>query len=167
MCVCVCVCVCMLVPQSCPTLWDSMNYSLPGSSVHGILQARTLDLVAIPFSRESSQPRDYWTQVSCIAGRFFNVWVTREALNTYIRMYICMYIYVCVYIYMPITNPGSPLGSKVYFQLPTWQLHLNASKAFQVCHVQNWTLNLSATQNNDFSSLQWMMLDSWSLKKKI
>ena len=51
--------------------------SSPGSSVHGILQARILGWVAIPFSREFSQPRD-WTQVSCIAGGFFSVWATRE-----------------------------------------------------------------------------------------
>ena len=44
--------------------------SLPGSSVHGILQARILEWVAIPFSRESSWSRD-WTWVSHIAGRFF------------------------------------------------------------------------------------------------
>ena len=48
------------------------------SSVHGIFQARILRQVAIPFSRGSSQPRD-WTQASCIAGRFFTVWATREA----------------------------------------------------------------------------------------
>ena len=47
-----------------------MDCSLPGSSVHGILQARILEWVAIPFSRGSSQPRDR-TQVSCIAGEFF------------------------------------------------------------------------------------------------
>ena len=46
-----------------------MNYSPPGSSVHGILQARILEWVAVPFSRGSSQPRDQ-TLVSCIAGRF-------------------------------------------------------------------------------------------------
>ena len=46
---------------------DPMDYSLPGSSVHGILQARILEWVAIPFSRGSSQPRDR-AQVSCIAG---------------------------------------------------------------------------------------------------
>ena len=50
--------------------------SLPGSSVHGILQARILEWVA--FSRGSSQLRD-WTQASCIAGRFFTVWAIREA----------------------------------------------------------------------------------------
>ena len=74
---CVCVCVCVLVVQLCPILWDPMNCSLPGSSVHEILQARIQDWVAIPFSRDSSQPRD-WTQVSCIAGGFFTIWATRE-----------------------------------------------------------------------------------------
>ena len=52
-----------------------MDSSPAGSSVHGILQARVLERVAIPFSRGSSQPRD-WTLISCIAGRFFTVWVT-------------------------------------------------------------------------------------------
>ena len=55
-----------------------MDSSPPGSSVHGILQAGILEWVAIPFSRESSQPRNR-TWVSCIAGKFFTVWATREA----------------------------------------------------------------------------------------
>ena len=55
----------VLVTQSCPTLWDSMDCSLPGSSVHGIFQARILEWVAISSSRGSSWPRD-WTWVSCI-----------------------------------------------------------------------------------------------------
>ena len=58
-----------LVTQLCPTLWDPMGCSPPGSSMHGILQARILKWVAFPFSRESSQPKDQ-TQVSCIAGGF-------------------------------------------------------------------------------------------------
>ena len=53
-----CVCVCVLVALSCPTLWDSVNCSPPGSSVHGILQARILEWVAIPFSKAFSPPRD-------------------------------------------------------------------------------------------------------------
>ena len=65
-----------LVTQLCPTLCDAMNCSPPGSSVHGILQARILELVVIPFSRGSSWPRDQ-TWVSCTAGRFFTVWGTR------------------------------------------------------------------------------------------
>ena len=52
-----CVC-CVLVTQLCLTLCDPMDCSLPGSFVHGILQARILEWVAISFSRGSSQPRD-------------------------------------------------------------------------------------------------------------
>ena len=48
----------VLITQSCPTLCDPMDCSPPGTSVHGILQARTPEWVAISFSRESSQPRD-------------------------------------------------------------------------------------------------------------
>ena len=66
------------VSQSCPTLCDPMDCSPPHSSIHRILQARILEWVAIPFCKGSSQPRD-WTWVSCIAGRFFTVWATREA----------------------------------------------------------------------------------------
>ena len=67
-----------LVAQSCLTLCDPVDCSPPGSSVHGILQARILEWVAMPFSRRSSQPRDR-TQLSCIAGGFFTDWATREA----------------------------------------------------------------------------------------
>ena len=59
-------------------LCDPMDCGPPGSSVHGILQARIQEWVAIPFSRGSSQPKDP-TLVSCIAGRFFTFWTTREA----------------------------------------------------------------------------------------
>ena len=57
---------------------DPMDCSPPVSSVHGILQARILEWVAIPFSRWSFWPRDR-TRVSCITGRFFTIWATREA----------------------------------------------------------------------------------------
>ena len=62
-----------LVTQSCLTLCDPMDYSPPGSSVHGILQARVPEWVAISFSRGSSWPRDQ-TWVSCIARGFFTIW---------------------------------------------------------------------------------------------
>ena len=61
------------VAQSCPTLCDPIDCSLPGSSAHGILQARVLEWVAVSFSRRSSQPRDR-TWVSRIAGRHFTIW---------------------------------------------------------------------------------------------
>ena len=70
----------VLVAQSCPTLWDPRDCSPRGSSVHGILQARILEQVAIPFSRGSSQPRD-WTWISCIAGRFLTIWATRNVVE--------------------------------------------------------------------------------------
>ena len=69
----------VLVAQSCLTLCDPIDCNPPGSSVYGILQARILEWVARPFSRGSPRPRDQ-TQVSCIAGRFFTVLVTREAI---------------------------------------------------------------------------------------
>ena len=65
------------VAQSYPTLCDPMDCSLPGSSIHGIFQARILEWVAISFSRRSFQPRD-WTHVSRIVGRRFTIWPTSE-----------------------------------------------------------------------------------------
>ena len=65
------------VAQSCATLCNPMDYSPPGSSVHGILQARVLEWVAISFSTASSGPRDR-TQVSHIVGRRFYCLITRE-----------------------------------------------------------------------------------------
>ena len=67
------------VAQSRPTLFDPMDYSLRGSSIHGMFQARVLEWVAISFSRLSSWPRDR-TPISHIAGRRFTVWASREAL---------------------------------------------------------------------------------------
>ena len=63
--------------QLCPTLCSPMDYSLPGSSVHGIFQARVLEWIAISFSRGSSRPRDR-TRVSLIVDRCFTIWATRE-----------------------------------------------------------------------------------------
>ena len=70
----------ILVTQSCPTLCNPMGCGLPGSSVHGILQARILEWVAISFSRGSSLSRDR-TLDSRIAGRHFNLTATRVSLN--------------------------------------------------------------------------------------
>ena len=69
---------CVLVTQSCLTLCDPTNCSLPGFSVREILQARILEWIAVPFSRGSSLPRD-WTLVSCTAGRFFTICATRKS----------------------------------------------------------------------------------------
>ena len=69
----------VLVAQSCLTLSHPMDCSPPGSSVHGILQARILEWVAISFPKGSSWPRGQ-TQVSQTGGSFFTIWATREAL---------------------------------------------------------------------------------------
>ena len=67
----------LLAAQSCLALCNPMDCNPPGSSVHGIFQARIVEWLAIPFSRGFSRPRD-WTQVSCIACVFFTVWATME-----------------------------------------------------------------------------------------
>ena len=68
---------------------DSLRpHGPPGSSAHGILQARTLEWVIIPFSKESSLPTNQ-IQVSCTGGRFFTVWVTRE-VYVYLQVCICV-----------------------------------------------------------------------------
>ena len=66
------------VAQSCPTLCDPIDCSLPGSSIHGIFQATVLEWVAISFSRESSQPRDR-TKSPALQADAFHLWVTRAA----------------------------------------------------------------------------------------
>ena len=75
---CVCVGVCVYSHSVRPDLMDCI---LQDFSVHGILQARIQECIAIPFSRGSSQPRD-WTWVSCIADRFLTLWAIRVALYT-------------------------------------------------------------------------------------
>ena len=69
--------------QSCPTLGSPMDYNLPGSSVHGILQARILECVAVPSSRGSPRPRDrtWVSYVSCNGRCILNHKTTREAHN--------------------------------------------------------------------------------------
>ena len=72
------------VTQSCPTLRDPMDCSLPGSSVHGISQARILECVAISFSRGSSQSRD-WTWVFRTAGRLFTILSHQEKIPVNVK----------------------------------------------------------------------------------
>ena len=73
--------------KSCPPLCDPMDCSPPGSSVHRILQTGVLEWVAISFSRGSSWPRDI-TRFSCLVGRRFTIWATREVLIIYVKSHI-------------------------------------------------------------------------------
>ena len=78
-----------------------MDCTPPGFSVDGILQARILEWVAISSSRGSSWPRDQ-TCVSCVAGRFFGIWVTKEAPFFNIRLNIRqLYSFICFCIQTP------------------------------------------------------------------
>ena len=111
-----------LVAQLCLTLYDPMDCSLPGSSVHGDLQARILEWVAMPSSRGSSYSRDQ-TQVSCIAGGFFTIWATREAQEYWSRYPILSPGYLpdpgikpespaLQAIFLPAELPGTPTGEE-------------------------------------------------------
>ena len=110
--------------------------SPPGSSVHGIVQARILEWAAMPFSRGSSGPRDL-TQVSRIAGRFFTAWATGifnldRIIYIYICMCVCIYIcmYVCMYVRMyatssffshsPFNFPSPPLICLSFLHSSLW-----------------------------------------------
>ena len=106
----------VLVAQSCPTLCNPVDCILPGSSVHGILQARILEWVTIPFSRRSSKPRD-WTWVSSIAGTFFTHLSHQGSPKSLGRVIKCVCVCVCersvaqscltLYDLMDCTPPGS------------------------------------------------------------
>ena len=74
----ICICAWAKSLQSSPILHDPMDCSMPGSSVHWILQIRIQEWVAMPSYRGSSQPRN-WTWISCIWGRIFTISVTWEA----------------------------------------------------------------------------------------
>ena len=86
--------------QLCPTLCNPMDSSLPGSSTHGIFQARVLEWAAISFSRGSSQPRDR-IQVSHIADRPFITWATRES---YYDGFSSVQSLSCIWLYDPMNR---------------------------------------------------------------
>ena len=93
-----------------------MDCSSSGSSVYRILQARILEWVAIPFSRGSSQPRD-WTWVSCTEGRFFTAWVTREVPH---KLFILFYFICCCITHISFLKTDTPRGKltcPIYMQI--------------------------------------------------
>ena len=102
-------------------LWDPVDCSPPGSSVHGILQGRTLEWVDITFSRGSSRPRDQ-TRVSCVAGRFFTVWATEKS-------------YKCGSYLLPFLLREQKSTFEVIITEPTWTMHLIL---FETLHMYPW-----------------------------
>ena len=101
-----------------------MDCSPPGSSVHGISQMRILEWVAISFSRGSFWPRN-WTQVSCIAGRFFTYRAMREDAESGIAMLIKCGLYsnsklLHVLHYAQLEN-----YLKVFWKIPGYKFQIN------------------------------------------
>ena len=116
------------VIQPCLILYDLRDCSLPGSSVHGISQARILKWVAISSSRGSSQPRN-WTCISCVsclAGRFFTTEPAGKPMYVLIYMYLHMYVHVCisVYAYICIYMICAGISSLLYFKWQKSIVHL-------------------------------------------
>ena len=103
-----------LSAQSCLTLCNPMDRSPPGSSVHGIFQARIWYWVAISFSRGSSQPRD-WTGISCVSciGRqILYCWATWEAPLWYIPL-----LNILLWIILLSLSRPAPHHPPKYFQI--------------------------------------------------
>ena len=98
-CVCVCVCVCAhVLTQSYPTLCSPMNRKLPGSSVHGIFQARLLEWVAISYSRGSSRPKDLTPTSWHLLQAFFTIAPPRKPSSTYgnLKFEFCLFCFLAV-----------------------------------------------------------------------
>ena len=118
----------VLVIQLCLTFCDPLDCSPPSSSVYGILQARVLEWAVIHFSRGSSQSREDQTWVSHVAGRFFTIWATREALNIALEEIKCAWLsiwheYELFLILFPFKKKFIFIHSFTYFFLATWDLN--------------------------------------------
>ena len=129
------------VTQSCPTLCNPMDCSLPGFSVHGIFKVRAPEWVAFSFSRGSSRPRDR-TQVSRIAGRRFTLLATREAKEReWQRMF--KLLHNCTHL-SPVQISHSVMSNSLWphelyhtrppCPSPTPRVHLNPCSLSRWCH---------------------------------
>ena len=148
---------CSVVSES---LWP-MDYSLPGSSVHGTLQTRILEWVAILFSRGSFWLRDQiW--VSCIADRFFTVWATREASKIVYMLYEHLFL-VCFRVTSVISLTLSEVMTSFssIFLAPEHSFLNNFSSS-----VTSYILNLGLCPYLRNSDTYWFVSispDHWSL----
>ena len=136
-----------------------MDYSLPGSSVHGILQARIMEWVAMPFSRGSSQPRD-WTRISHTGNLILYHWATRE-LSPYFQ---CLFSSVqfssvtqsCPTLCDPMNRsmPGLP----VHHHLPEFtQTHIHwVGDAIQPSHPLSSPFPPAPNPSQHQSLFQWV-----------
>ena len=153
------------VGQSCLTLCDPMDCSLPGFSVHEIFQARVPEWVAISFSRRSSWPRDQ-TWISCIAGRHFTLWATREAVTLENNLTVLYVVKRKITILLSsFTLAVYPWGKKMYAhpKTCTW----NFIAAFFII-AQKWGPSKCPSANEWINKKRILDSDSvlWHSKKK-
>ena len=145
---------------------NTMVCNLPGSSVHGILQARILEWVAIPFSRGCSWPR-IRTQISCIAGRFLTIWTTREAWYVVYLRAIVHGTGLSPHIVAELhCNDCNTHLAHVYWiftghNSPSWHDLANGNDQAWLCH--GWTETLNAIAWYDWSQLPVWDLRWWFL----
>ena len=126
------------VSQLCLTLWDPMDSSLPGSSVHGIFQSRILEWVAISFYRRSLWLRD-WTRVSHIVGRLFTIWVTKP------RQHIKKQIHY-------FANKGPSCQSYGFSSSHVWMWELAYKESWVLKNWCFWTVVLEKTLESHLDS---------------
>ena len=124
-----------------------MTCSLPGSSVHGILQERTLEWVAVPSSRGSSQLRDR-AQASHTAGGFFTVWATREALS--FSAATAKSLQSCPTLCNPIDGspPGSPVPGILQARTLEWA-------AISISNAWKWKVKVKSLSRVRLLATPW------------
>ena len=144
----------MLAAQLCTALWDPMDCSMPSSPVYGILQARTLERIAMPFSRGSSWARD-WIWVSHIAGRFLLSEPPSKPLNM-CSVQFSPVAQSCLTLCDPM-NHSTP-GLPVHHQLPEFtqtRVH-QISDAIQPSHPLSSPSPPAANPSQHQSLFQWV-----------
>ena len=131
--------LCCSIAQSCLTLWEPMDYGLPGSTVHGIFLARILRWIAIPFSRGFSWHKDQ-TQVCCIAGRCFTIWATRKDLSSYTCLRNSLRMSACSSF---VLHPGYGIKSTVRANGPSWAPKLWGLNMLSCRCLHWWTFQIN------------------------
>ena len=128
-----------------------VEYSPPGSSVQGILQAKILEWVAVAFSRGSSQPRD-WTCVSRIAGRFFTGWATKWGSLSLIRLSTVSRYTVIFFNTNCVTTKGGPHANNAQHSIITNSIFIESRHLHHLLHCVQ---NIWQTLIVDFFPLHW------------
>ena len=162
----VCVCCLYVVTKSCPTLCDPMGCSLPGSSVHRILQARVLEWVATSYSRGSSRPRDR-NSVSCVPciGRHILIHSTTRKVQLLLFLSCKLLSHVCVFLTWltrrrqwhptPVLLPGKSHGQRSLVGCSPWD-----RKESDTAERLHFHFSLSCTGEGNGNPLQYSCLEN-------